>query len=41
MKRRHRIIYTAQKISLIWERYRKDSSLNDIARLFVKILFYI
>lgn len=34
MKRRPRIIYTAQQRALMWERYQKGSSLNDIARLF-------
>jgi len=34
MKRRPRIKYTAQQRSLMWERYREGSSLNDIARLF-------
>jgi len=34
MKRRPRIIYTAQQRALMWERYREGSSLNDISRLF-------
>jgi len=34
MKRRPRIIYTAQQRALMWERYQKGSSLNDIGRLF-------
>ena len=34
MKRRPRIKYTAQQRALMWERYNKGSSLNDIARLF-------
>jgi IS30 family transposase len=34
MKRRPRIKYTAQQRALMWERYSKGSSLNDIARLF-------
>lgn len=34
MKRRPRIIYTAQQRALMWEQYQKGSSLNDIARLF-------
>jgi hypothetical protein len=34
MKRRPCIIYTAQQRALMWERYQKGSSLNDIARLF-------
>lgn len=34
MKRRPRIIYTAQQRALMWEHYQKGSSLNDIARLF-------
>ena len=34
MKRRTRIIYTAQQRALMWERYQQGCSLNDIARLF-------
>lgn len=34
MKRRTRIIYTAQQRALMWKKYQQGSTLNDIARLF-------
>ncbi len=34
MKRRTRIIYTAQQRALMWEKYQQGCSLHDIARLF-------
>lgn len=34
MKQRKRIYYTAEQRALMWERYQKGTSLNDIARLF-------
>ena len=34
MKRRKRIIYTAEKRALMWDRYQQGDSLADIARLF-------
>lgn len=34
MKRRKRIIYTAEQRSLMWDRYQQGESLADIARLF-------
>jgi len=34
MKRRQRIIYTAEQRALMWDRYQQGDSLADIARLF-------
>jgi IS30 family transposase len=37
MKRRKRIIYTAEQRALMWDRYQQGESLADIARLFGRL----
>ncbi|MFT5378950.1 MAG: hypothetical protein ACI8R0_001223 [Alteromonadales bacterium] len=34
MKQRKRIYYSPEQKALIWERYKRDDSLHDIARMF-------